>query len=399
MVNPKATYNDTISLLDFQISPKTGFMPAIPPLTRLPGQYFASWEDLILELPQLIKNKQLRKEVHKLPKLEFNSTTLQSEEEWKRAYSLLCFLGNGYIWMDGQKGIIYKIPQKIAIPWCTVSDHLQLKPVICYCASVLYNYRLRDPQEPWSLDNLHAILTFTGTEDESWFYMITAFIELTAVPTLRAIEHVFHDMSCQRDTAVQKFLQTMQQSLSDMRKILNKMAEGCRPATFYLDIRPFQAGSKGLDVFPQGILFEGVSSEPKQLSGASAGQSSVVRMFDIILGAKHFGPDKEFLDAMLQYMPIGHRRFLEMLQQMPSVHDYCKRSGNTDLIACFNCAVQALTAFRTDHLILVTRYIVNQKSISVNPSLNKKGSGGTDFMQFLKKVRDDSLQLLISHDS
>lgn len=374
-------------------------MPAIPPLTRLPGHYFAPWEDLVLELSQLIKNKNLRTEVHRLPELEFNSTTLQSEEEWRRAYVLLCFIGQGYIWMDGQKGLVDKIPQKIAIPWCTVSDHLHMKPVTCYCASVLYNYCLRDPLIPWNEHNLRANVTFTGTEDESWFYMITMLIELAAVPTLLAIEHVFRDMSCQRDAAVQECLETVKQTLSVMRKELKKMMEGCKPITFYVDIRPFQAGSNGLDVFPHGIFFEGVSLEPKQLHGASAGQSSVVHMFDIFLGAKHFGPDKEFLYAMRQYMPLGHRRFLEMLQQMPSVHDYCKRSGNADLIASFNSAVQMFSKFRTDHVILVTRYIVNQQSHSVNSALDKKGSGGTDFMPFLKKVRDDTLQLLITSDT
>lgn len=395
MRNPEEIF----SLSDFQVSPDTGFIPATPPLTRLPGKYFAQWEDLLLQLPQLIKNKKLRAEVDRLPEVEFSSTTLQSQEEWIRAYIVLCFLGQSYIWMDGQRGLVNKVPQKIAIPWCLVSDHLHMKPVICYAATASYNYSLRDPQQPWNGDNLHANVTFTGTKDESWFYMVPLLMELAAVPTLRAIEHVFRDMSCQKDASVQQCLETIQKSLSDMRKELKRMNEKCQPVTFYLDIRPFQAGSKGLDAFPEGIIYEGVSPEPKQFHGASAGQSSIVHTFDIFLGTKHSGSDKQFLDAMLQYMPVGHKKFLEMLQQAPSVRDYCKRSRNDDLITSYNCAVQEFTEFRTDHVILVTRYIVNQQSHSVNPTLDKKGSGGTDFMQFLKKVRDDTSQLLISHDS
>ena len=383
------------SLFDCQISPLTGFLPSTPPLSRLPGQYFAAWEELVFKLPELIKNKQLRREVNKLAELEFNSTTLQSDEEWNRAYTMLCFLGHSYIWMEGQKGIVDKVPQNIAIPWCAVSDHLHLKPVVSYCSTGLFNYVLRDPHGPWNEDNIYANTTFTGTEDESWFYIIPLVMELAAVPTLRAIEVMLQNMSCQKDIIVQKCLETAQESLREMRMHMKKMTERCNPVMFYVHIRTFLAGSKGLDIFPRGIIYEGVSLEPKQFHGASAGQSSIVHVFDILLGAKHFGAEKEFLDAMLQYMPVGHRRFLELLKEMPSVRDYCKKSGNACLITSYNRSVQELTQFRSDHVILVAHYIVNQQCHSQNPTLDKKGSGGTNFMKFLKKVRNDTADLLI----
>lgn len=88
----------TLHFSDYQISPETGFLPPSPPLGRLPGDYFAPWEDLISRLPELNKLKQLRIEVDKLPERDFSHLTLQSEEEWRRAYVLLTFIGQSYIW-------------------------------------------------------------------------------------------------------------------------------------------------------------------------------------------------------------------------------------------------------------------------------------------------------------
>ena len=346
------------------------------------------------QLPQLNKTKQLRAEVDKLPERDFSPATLKSEEEWRRAYTMLCMLGQSYIWGEGQKGLINKVPKKLAIPWCRVSDHFSMKPVVNFAVMCLYNFSLRYPEKPWNSDNLRANSLFTGTEDESWFYVVGLLVELAGVPALRAITQVFEGMAHQRDEDVQKYLQTIQLSIQAMTKELGRMYEGCDPVVFYVDIRPFQAGSKGLDAFPEGIIFEGMDSEPHQYHGASAGQSSIIHALDIFLGAKHSGNEKNFLEAMRSYMPSEHREFLAHLERMPSVEEYCKRTKNIALISSYNSAVKELANFRNDHFVLVTRYIINQRQHSVNSTLDTKGSGGTDFMKFLKNVRNSTLELL-----
>jgi len=95
-------------------------------------------------------------------------------------------------------------------------------------------------------------------------------------------------------------------------------------------------------------------------------------------------------------MPKPHQVFLESLKGMPSVREYCAQSKNLGLIRSYNKAVQEFAKFRSAHVILVTRYIVNQQSHSVNPTLDTKGSGGTEFMTFLKTVRNDTSKLCIS---
>ena len=347
-------------------------------------------------LPKLIKECKLREEIESLSAAEFSGRTLRTEREWQRAYVVLTFLSQGYIWMEGEKGLVNKIPEKLAVPWCAVAGHVSLQPVITYSSTVLYNYELVDPVGPVGGDNLRAIATFTGTEDESWFYIGAIFVETAAVPGLMAMERIYDAMTVDDYKSIAADLKLVASSLSQMLKGLNRMYERCDPKAFYLDVRPFQAGSKGLEAFPDGILYEGTDPSLRQYHGASAAQNSAIHAYDIFLGAQHKGSDLEFLQTMRHYMPQRHREFLDMLSHQPSIREYAIKSRDCELIASYNRAVEAFGEFRSNHVVLVTRYIVMQKQHSVNASLDDKGTGGTPFMTFLKQVRDDTLALMIN---
>ena len=84
-----------MDLSSYNVSLKTGFLPEEAP-TRLEGQSFAAYEDLIQHLPDLIKSRQLLARVNELP--PFRLEDLRTENQWRRAYSVLGFLVNGVIW-------------------------------------------------------------------------------------------------------------------------------------------------------------------------------------------------------------------------------------------------------------------------------------------------------------
>lgn len=89
-----------INLEDFAISPDHGFLPGGLPLQKLPSTYYTPWESLAVRLPTLIQTGQIRPLVDNLPVL--TTSCLQSEPEWRRAYSILGFLTHAYIW-GGEK--------------------------------------------------------------------------------------------------------------------------------------------------------------------------------------------------------------------------------------------------------------------------------------------------------
>jgi indoleamine 2,3-dioxygenase len=91
-----------VDMAEFGVSPRHGFLPDELPLRRLTDPYYSSWEDIIEQLPALLKRKALRCRVDSLSVL--STSRLQALREWQRAYQVLSFLTHGYIWNSTEGG-------------------------------------------------------------------------------------------------------------------------------------------------------------------------------------------------------------------------------------------------------------------------------------------------------
>lgn len=377
----------------------TGFIPEIPPLDRLPLQY-EPWETLADQLPDLITNHQLRLKVNDLPVLLIEEAHLPTERHWQRAYCVLTFLSQGYLWERGERGAVTILPKQLAIPWWEVSTRCGLPPVATYTSTVLWNWSLKDPTLPVTIDNVTCPLSFTGTRSEEWFYLVPLVIEVAAISGINATVKCLAAVEKEDETTLVQSLREVSQCIKDMCLVINKMYDECDPNVFYNRIRPFQAGSKNLLAFSSGLIYEGVSAESKSFLGASAGQSSTLPVFDILLGVQHQGTEKEFLDQQRWHMPRPHRQFLLSLSLQSSLREYIlQHQSNCDLVTAYNVCVKELLHFRNEHIILVTRYIVTPSKKSTDEmkeagSLATRGTGGSDFMVFLKTVRDNTKKCL-----
>ena len=373
-----------IATAEVGISPSYGFLGDELPLTSL-SSYFSKWEALLAELPEKIRTKTLRDAVHQLPELDFSEETLKSELEWRRAYVMLCFLGQGYIWMEGEDIFVSKLPKKIAVPWVTVSKHLGLKPVGTYSSTVLYNYGVRDASLPRdSLSNLYALHTFTGSSNEAHFFLVHVLMEMASAPAIQAAGTIHDLMAMKDDEKIIVCLNAIKHSMPKVREVVQKMYDGCNKKKFYDEIRPyFSAKNKE-------TVYEGVSDCP-DLHGASAAQSTGMYALSILLGVEQSEKTRMFMLAMMDYMPASHRDFLINLKAKTSFREYCRASGNIALIELFDEAVDELVKFRNQHIILVTSYIVNQTKMD-----DVKGTGGAaNAVNFLKDIRDKTIEAKI----
>lgn len=132
-----------------------------------------------------------------------------------------------------------------------------------------------------------------------------------------------------------------------------------------------------------------MSSTPQYLRGGSGAQHSGIPAFDIFLETKHDGERKEVLDDFKKYMPQKHRQFLDELCTLPSVRDYVKSSGDSELIKCYNKAVEALCSFRRTHIGIVHSYVIKLIPEGAN------SEDGVKIRQFLKGLREDADKLMI----
>ena len=136
-------------LCKYGIDPITGFMPRIPPLQRLPA-YFEEWEVIMDHLNAMILTGRIKTSIQKLPVLSIES--LETEREWRRAYTVLTFLGHGYLYGVSNSDIPEQIlPKAIAKPWFEVAKLLSINPVATYAGVGLWNWYLLDEKDPVDL--------------------------------------------------------------------------------------------------------------------------------------------------------------------------------------------------------------------------------------------------------
>ena len=251
-----------------------------------------------------------------------------------------------------------ELPAQLAVPWTRVSHRLGLPPVILHSTISLSNWRLIDTERSLTLDNLTTLYSLDKTRDLEVFFMIPLLVELRAVPAIKALVKIMISTDHQMVSEVSSCLNIVTSSLSEMTRELRGIHSQVSPSLFYHKHRVLLSGWRDNPSLPNGLLYQGVADYPLQFSGGSAAQSSVIQLIDVCLGVEHGEREGEFLVRMRQYMPPNQREMLEQLAHYPSLRTVCE--GKKELEGEYNECLTRLTEFRTQHLILVSRYITSQ---------------------------------------
>ncbi|KAK9771410.1 putative Zn(2)-C6 fungal-type domain-containing protein [Seiridium cardinale] len=418
---------------------RNGFLPSAAPVRQLADPYYSTWELVAQNLPDLLKSQRLR---HVVDGCQVLSTEkLRSEGEWRRAYAILVFLMHGYIWGGETPSEI--LPPQITVPLLKIAEHFDLPPCATYAGLVLWNFQSTsdDFSDP---DSLHAINTFTGTEDESWFYMLSVALEAQSAWVMPLMVDAIEATHKRDYAAMVEGLEQIAIAIKKMDMLLTRMYEKCDPALFYDRIRPFLAGSANMEAagLPNGVFYDEGNGKGswRKLMGGSNGQSSLIQFFDVVLGVDHTGgADKAstpatcpvsgmapgegtsgcpvkaakekvmgYHEKVRAYMPEPHRRFLEDLAHMGSLQEFASTPQPDPefekMKGLYQVACKTMGDFRSTHIQVVTRYIIIQaKKQPVGKTLNLakassqsgdsselKGTGGTSLSAFLRQSRDES---------
>ncbi|CAG8832546.1 25001_t:CDS:2, partial [Racocetra persica] len=219
---------------------------------------------------------------------------LKTLAEYHRAFLVLSSLAHGYVWGKFDE-VSDRLPACIAKPWVKVSDYLGISPIVNHAAVVLWNWRLIFPDEPFSLNNLATLFTFSNTPDESWFYLVTTAIEGFGGRAITAIMSAIRAIKTGNTQKLIIALRDINSTIIDINATLQRMHEKCDPYVFYHMIRPYLSGWENEDRLPKGLIYEGVdgndeNGDPiyRKYVGASAGQSALIQTLDIALNIEHY---------------------------------------------------------------------------------------------------------------
>jgi len=375
----------------YEIDPARGFLPGRDPLAQLPSGY-ETWDELGAELPRLLLTGRLRAVIDNLPELD--PAGLRDDGELRRAMMLLSFLGHAYVWCGTPVPLI---PRSLAVPWCAVAERLGRPPVLSYASYALDNWRLYDPDGPVTLGNLALLQNFLGGADEDWFIGVHLDIEFRAAPIPMAAAALLSGVASGDVHGVESQLGIVAQSLESLVSALRRMPEYCDPYVYYQRVRPFIHGWANHPALPKGLVYEGVArfrDRPQKLRGETGAQSGIVPVLDALLRVEHADdPLRGYLLEMRGYMPPAHRAFVEAIEAGPDLRAWIRSHTGSypELVELYDECLDWLEAFRTLHLDYAAHYIARQAQASfANPTA--VGTGGTPFMPYLKKHRDETAQ-------
>ena len=386
----------TFKLEDYDVSRECGFLPAITAASVQLPEAFLKLQQTAALLPKLLTTGKIRQAIEGLPEVDVNKEKLD-EMQLRRAMQIYSFLTHAYVWGEPTPAKI--LPRNIAVPFYKVARQIGRPPILSYASYALDNWVRINQSEPIAIGNIMLVQNFLGGLDEDWFILIHIEIEAKAAPALAAIPIILEGITRKDPTAVLNALEDIKDAWIDINATMSRMPEGCDPYIYYHRVRPYIHGWKNNPTLPEGLIYEGVEaygSKPQQFRGETGAQSAIVPTMDALFNIAHKpDPLREYLMEMRDYMPPKHRAFVEEVEKRSTLRDFVKSylEQIPELKKLYNNSIFLIEKFRTKHLDFASRYI-NQQTAKTNKD-TEIGTGGTPFMRYLKKHRDESRQHLL----
>jgi indoleamine 2,3-dioxygenase len=377
-----------VKLSDFGLSEEFGYMQHVDPVVTLPPGNEA-WDEMGKNLPKYLMGTNFRQRVKDLP--AFKIETLKTDGEIRRAFLILSYIGQAYQWSDNEPAHV--LPAVLAKPWYEVGKLVGRPPILSYTSYSIDNWYLLDKKGPIECGNIALLQCFLGGQDEEWFILIHIEIEKKAGKALKAIEDSQKAVAAQDLDALEKALRNLRDGIKAMYDVLARMPERCDPYVYFHRVRPYIFGWKNNPSLPNGVVYEGVEEyqgKGQTFRGETGAQSAIVPALDAVLGIVHEQDQlRDYLMEMRQYMPPMHVKFIEAAENGPSVRNFVMACNKESIKKLFNESVELVADFRALHLEYAGTYIHAQSQKTPgNPSA--VGTGGTPFMVYLRKHRDET---------
>ena len=346
------------------------------------------------ELPKLLLTNNVQNKINKLKVNELSVDILlknKSEKEINLAMSHLSFIAHAFMWGGNKPEKI--LPEVISKPWVKLSKYLGRPPILSYASYCLDNWYKVNQQEPISLDNVALINNFLGGVDEDWFVTIHVCIEDAAS---EAIDSANKLSKLNESNNVDDFntnLKKILTSLKNVNNIFSKMPEKCDPYIYFHRVRPYIFGTKDNPDLKKGLIYENqFNNKPQFYRGETGAQSSIIPFLDGALGIYHSNDNlRHYLNEMRDYMPPKHRKMIEDVEKRSKAKDLISQSKK--LMNVYNNCLEEIRKFRAMHLEYAATYIHKQAQVHNTFGTGGstiRGTGGTPFMRYLKKHRDET---------
>ena len=372
------------------------FLTKTPPLRSyiLKKKSLLNITEIANELPKLILTNNVQNKINKLKVNDLSVDILlknKSDKEINLAMSHLSFIAHAFMWGGNKPKKI--LPEVISKPWVKLSKYLGRPPILSYASYCLDNWYKVNHKESISLNNVALINNFLGGVDEDWFVTIHVCIEDAAGDAINAAYKLSRLNENNNVNDFDTNLKTILTSLKNVNNIFSRMPEKCDPYIYYHRVRPYIFGTKDNPDLKQGLIYENqFNNKPQFYRGETGAQSSIIPFLDGALGIYHSNDNlRLYLNEMRDYMPPKHRKMIEDVEKSSKAKDLISQSKK--LMNVYNKCLEEIRKFRAMHLEYAATYIHKQAQVHNTFGTGGstiRGTGGTPFMKYLKKHRDET---------
>ena len=305
-----------------------------------------AWDEMARNLPKYLMATNFRKRVAELPPVDLGA--LKGEGEIRRAMLALSYIGMAYQWSEEEAAHV--IPSVLAKPWYEVGKLVGRPPILSYASYSIDNWYRLSPSDGVECGNIALLQCFLGGQDEEWFIIIHIDIEKKAGVALHAIELAQKAVVANDADSLDIALTQLRDGIKSMYEVLARMPEKCDPYVYFHRVRPYIFGWRNNPALPNGVVYEGVSElggKGMKYRGETGAQSAIVPALDGVLGIEHERDElREYLMEMREYMPPKHVKFIEAVENGPSVREFVTKLGRNSTSELFNQSVELVGDFR-----------------------------------------------------
>ncbi|KAJ3731341.1 IDO-domain-containing protein [Lentinula guzmanii] len=396
----------------FTVSTHRGFLPINDPPASLPPS-FAPLESLLSRMPivtadgtpGLLASGNLGETVEKeLPDLSEEVEKFKDDAAIMNAiYRDYSFLLSAYLLepchLRFLKGEGYglgrqRLPAVIAKPMVKVSEIAGFKPFMEYAGSyALYNYRFSDPSLGLTYSNLRLVRAFEQgldpTSSEAGFVFVHINMVSHSGLLISGGVEALNGASLSDRTRFDKGMKDMLEALKEINKVMDTMWNKSKP-NGYNTFRTFIFGITSQSMFPDGVVYEGVSEEPMSFRGESGANDSMIPLCDNLFQiTMPDTPLTEILQDFRQYRPGNHREFLQAVKDHSDKVNFRQFALDDSTSAeLYLRALDYVRDFRWRHWCFTREYILK---FSKHPT----ATGGSPIVTWLPNQLQAVLALMI----
>lgn len=282
------------------------------------------------------------------------------------------------------------LPRQLAVPLKKLADALGHFPYMEYASSyALVNYRCKDPNYAgnagkYSFDNMELIRSFEDASgSERGFILVHVEMVSYTGKLVSATEDALRACAAKDVAAFEDAFERLLVTYRKINESMETMWSRSLPAD-YLKYRSFIFGTgpkKMNAMFPEGVVYEGVSDEPQFYRGESGANDSIVPTGDNLLEITAHMPNNDLTKTLRDfrsYRPRNQREFLQHLEAratLAGVRGFAM-STSPRAKALYLLLVDQIREFRNRHWMFTKSYIIQRSTYDI-------ATGGSPILQYL----------------